>query len=106
MTCDPSIPIPHDERKWGYFITTSLAIFGAGLVLILAGRIVLYIVEKRKKHNSSVVDLDEECLYENEELEQGWYLDLKEGAGNLVSAQTLQGRILVRYRSSYSYLFS
>ena len=28
-------------------------------------------------------------------MEQGWYLDLKEGAGNLVSAQTLQGRILV-----------
>ena len=94
MTCDPSIPIPHDERKWGYFITTSLAIFG--------GRIVLYVVEKRKKHNSSVVDLDDECHNENEELEQGWYLDLKEGAGNLVSAQTLQGRILVSYRNPYS----
>ena len=39
---------------------------------------------------------NEEDEFFMEDLEQGWYLDLKEGAGNLVSAQTLQGRILVR----------
>ena len=43
---------------------------------------------------SSLQQEDEEEFF-LEDLEQGWYLDLKEGAGNLVSAQTLQGRILV-----------
>lgn len=93
--CDKYKAIPFHDRQWSSFIATSLSIFAVGLVLILIGRVVLYLIARQKK-TKAVVDEDEETFFENEELEQGWYLDLKEGAGNLVSAQTLQGRILVR----------
>jgi len=92
--CDKYKAIPFHDRKWSSFIATSLSIFAVGLVLILIGRVILYLIARQKK-TKAVVDEDEETFFENEELEQGWYLDLKEGAGNLVSAQTLQGRILV-----------
>lgn len=96
--CNVAKEIPINDRKWYWFLLASILIFGSGLVLIIIGRILLYFFHGARRKSNSVIDINEE-EDENEllgeELEQGWYLDLKEGAGNLVSAQTLQGRILV-----------
>lgn len=97
MVCNKHVSIPADDRLWPWFLVTSLVIYGAGLVLIIIGRLFLCFYNVAQKRSNSVLDNDDDDddVY-NEKLEQGWYLDLKEGAGNLVSAQTLQGRILVR----------
>lgn len=96
MICQKHIEIATGDRLWGKFLIVSGIIYGTGLVLIIIGRIILYCYTNAGKRSNSVLDMDddEEELY-SDHLEQGWYLDLKEGAGNLVSAQTLQGRILV-----------
>eukprot|EP00111_Clytia_hemisphaerica_P000002 TCONS_00000002-protein len=98
--CRIEVEIPADERKWPWFLVVSGLIFSSGLILIIIGRILLYFFHGAKRRSNSVIDMNEVDELEEEEffledLEQGWYLDLKEGAGNLVSAQTLQGRILV-----------
>lgn len=96
--CDKHLDIPFDDRKWHWFVLTSVMIFGSGIVLIIIGRLIMYMFHRSKLRAKSKIDamLDEDDEEEESELEKGWYLDLKEGAGNLVSAQTLQGRILVR----------
>ena len=97
-TCNVVEEISVKDRKWPWFLLISVLIFGSGLVLIIIGRILLYVFHGTKRKSNSVVDVNEDDGEEEffaDELEQGWYLDLKEGAGNLVSAQTLQGRILV-----------
>ena len=92
--CDMSLNIPFYDRKWHWFILSVIAIYGAGLVLIIIGRCILWLMTRKKRNNNIY---DDEVENDNVELHQGWYLDLKEGAGNLVSGQTLQGRVLVGY---------
>ena len=53
----------------------------------------MMMIARGTKSNRSIADINE--IEEDETDDQGCYLDMKEGAGNLVSAQTLQGRILV-----------
>ena len=65
------------------------------LLLLTSGKLFSYGFQRRKRNNTRTQEGDEEPNPIDHPLERGWYIDLKEGAGNLVSAQTLQGRILV-----------
>ena len=100
--CDKYALIPPKDRKWQYFVGASAVIYFGGLVLVIIGRLLYTIVKKSTRRSRSVTDLSlalpkvpqKKTKVEDEE-DASWYVALKEGAGALVSAQTLQGRILV-----------
>jgi len=100
--CDKNALISANDRKWQYFVGASAVIYFGGLVVVLIGRLFYTIVKKSTRRTRSVVDMNA-ALPKNptskkkveEEEDASWYVALKEGAGALVSAQTLQGRILV-----------
>ncbi len=98
-TCDKYVTIKPEDRKWQYFIGASAAIYFGGLVLVLIGRLFYVLVKKGTRRSGSVGSMLEmsEAIKKKQEEDQdaSWYVALKEGAGALVSAQTLQGRILV-----------
>ena len=100
--CDKNALISAKDRKWQYFVGASAVIYFGGLVIVLIGRLFYTIVKKSTRRTRSVVDMNA-AVPKNpttkskveEEEDASWYVALKEGAGALVSAQTLQGRILV-----------
>ena len=51
--------IPADDRKWYWFLLWSIFIFGAGIVLIIIGRLFSYAFQRRKHVNSSQVDVSD-----------------------------------------------
>ena len=92
--------IPKDQRKWQYFVGASAVIYFGGLILVLIGRLLYILVKRGQRRNRSVADIQiDPNKKAEEEQDAGWYIALKEGAGALVSAQTLQGRILVSLRN-------
>ena len=101
-TCNKYALISAKDRKWQYFVGASAVIYFGGLVVVLIGRLFYTIVKKSTRRTRSVGDLsatvpktpNAKSKVEDEE-DASWYVALKEGAGALVSAQTLQGRILV-----------
>jgi hypothetical protein len=94
--CIPSDKIPINDRKWGWFLAVPCIIYAIFLVIIFffrTGKLAaIGVGNKRKRNQIKNEDDDDEYEYQPD---QGWYIDLKEGAGHMVSAQTLQGRILV-----------
>lgn len=100
--CNKYALIAAKDRKWQYFVGASAVIYFGGLVVVLIGRLLYTIVKKSTRRTRSVADLNpalpkipqKKKKVEDEE-DASWYVALKEGAGALVSAQTLQGRILV-----------
>eukprot|EP00794_Sanderia_malayensis_P012086 gene12086-13331_t len=100
--CDKYKPINVEDRKWQYFIGASAGIYFGGLVLVLIGRLLYIFIKRSTRRSTSVSDLTTAVTppklkqkKKDEEQDASWYVALKEGAGALVSAQTLQGRILV-----------
>ena len=90
------------DRKWQYFVGASACIYFGGMILVLIGRLLYVLVKKSQRRSSSVSDLQtampstpQKKKKISDEEDASWYVALKEGAGALVSAQTLQGRILV-----------
>lgn len=101
-SCDKYALIPAKDRKWQYFVGASAVIYFGGLVLVLIGRLLYTIVKKSTRRTRSIVDMNSALpkvphakLKVQDQEDASWYVALKEGAGALVSAQTLQGRILV-----------
>ena len=105
-TCNKYALISAKDRKWQYFVGASAVIYFGGLVVVLIGRLFYTIVKKSTRRTRSVADMSAivpttpnmKKMVEDEE-DASWYVALKEGAGALVSAQTLQGRILVCYNT-------
>ena len=103
--CDKNDLIVATDRKWQYFIAASAVIYFGGLVMVLIGRFIYLLVKKGTRKSMSVSDVSMPGVHgkkQNDEMQDAsWYVALKEGAGALVSAQTLQGRILVCSSSSW-----
>ena len=90
MSCRSESTIATDDRKWGWFILASVAIYAAGIVFILLKRYLSFICIKlshTKKENE-----DEE---DNKVLEQSWYLCAKEVVEFTLFGQSFLGKILV-----------
>ena len=90
------------DRKWQYFVGASAVIYFGGLVMVLIGRLFYTIIKKSTRRTRSIADINAVVptqpnvkVSSDDEEDASWYVALKEGAGALVSAQTLQGRILV-----------
>ncbi|XP_052262998.1 calcium-activated potassium channel slowpoke-like [Dreissena polymorpha] len=100
------------ERRWKYFLLSSLITFGAGLVVILVYRLFMFIcclkraiarkslmitpkpvVHKEKDTNKD--DRKNSGFFKNHDPEVGWLTEAKDWAGELISGQTTTGRILV-----------
>ena len=93
MVCDPSVFTPASDRKWQYFIGISLLFYFGGIILIFISQTLISFLRNDYKKNTVDVEEEEDVT----ELEQSFYLELVEAAGILVSAQNLQGRILVGF---------
>ena len=101
--CNKYTLIPASDRKWQYFVGASAAIYFGGLIVVLIGRLLYTIVKKSTRRSRSISSFNTQSpntvakkIKATDEQDASWYVALKEGAGALVSAQTLQGRILVR----------
>lgn len=99
--------LPGGERKWHYFIITSLTLFFGGLLVILCTRILIKLFEKKPAKTSRVTPPDSGKLRKSaggtraeDDGESGLYVDIKEGAGALITAKTMKGRVLVRCHSN------
>ncbi|XP_052820332.1 calcium-activated potassium channel slowpoke-like isoform X3 [Mya arenaria] len=105
-------PYGCSERKWHYFLASSLITFGAGLVIILLYRLSLFIFCQTKavRRKGSLItpnnaiqkdtskDFTKEKgtgLFKGHDPEVGWLTEAKDWAGELISGQTTTGRILV-----------
>ena len=100
------------EKKWYYFLASSLITFGAGLLVILCYRLVLVICcrKNRNQHKGAVTpnQIQKESSKDfkdkspgffnikGHDPEVGWLTEAKDWAGELISGQTTTGRILVR----------
>lgn len=87
------------DRKWWYYIATSIVLWLGGVVVILATRIIHKVFgSKQRKLNPGGKDGKREKqgrLDPSEEQGSGFYVRLKEQAGTLITAQTFKGRCLV-----------
>ncbi|KAL3876739.1 hypothetical protein ACJMK2_034537 [Sinanodonta woodiana] len=108
---------PCTDRKWHYFLASSLVTFGAGFVVIVSHRLTMYFCCRKRKggHKNSVItpnpisrkdnskefnsskDKQEKqgFFIKNHDTEIGWMTEAKDWAGELISGQTTTGRILV-----------
>lgn len=105
------VELPVDERRWYYFIATSLALCFGGLLVILCTRLLIKLFENKStktsrvsppssaKSRKSATGARSKCP---EDGENGLYVRIKEGAGSLITAKTLKGQVLV----VVSFLFS
>ena len=99
--------IPKDERKWHYFILTSVIIFVSGLLIILFGRLLVRLCERKgtkssrvtppssAKSRKSASKSGRKRAYNPEDDEGGFYVSIKEGAGSLINVKNLRGRVMV-----------
>ena len=103
MTSSNSECAPSD-RKWYYFLASSLVTLASGFVVILAYRFVVWLCCRKKKckqvsnpgsTKSSNTALDQKNFKVNSDPEIGWMTEAKDWAGELISGQTTTGRILV-----------
>ena len=78
--CDIIQDIPYNDRKWYWFLLWSVLVFGVGTVLIIIGRLVSYALVRRKpdEEATEATESNESESYEYQELERGWYIELKE----------------------------
>lgn len=113
-----TIPFPCHERKWHYFLASSLITFATGLTVIIIYRLTMFLFCHKKPggHKGSLItpnanlhksaskdfkdkDKDKEKsstgLFRNHDPEVGWLTEAKDWAGELISGQTTTGRILV-----------
>ena len=103
------------EKKWYYFLASSLITFGAGLFVIICYRVYMKIYTICRKRNSQrkgiTPKIQKESSKEFKEKpgflnikghdpEVGWLTEAKDWAGELISGQTTTGRILVRKQGS------
>ena len=100
-----------EEKKWYYFLASSLITFGAGLLVILCYRLVLVLCcrKSRNQYKGAVTpnQIQKESSKEfkdkspgfftikGHDPEVGWLTEAKDWAGELISGQTTTGRILV-----------
>ena len=99
--------IPKDERKWHYFILTSVTIFLGGLLIILFGRLLVRLCERKSSKSSRVTppssaksrksaSKNGRNTRNTDDDEGGFYVSIKEGAGSLINAKNLKGKVMVR----------
>ena len=98
--------VSEDDRKWHYFILTSVSIFFGGLFVILCGRLLVRLCESRATKTSRVTppnsaksrksaSKNNRTAHNTDEDEGGFYVSIKEGAGSLINVKTLKGRVMV-----------
>lgn len=92
MSCRSESTIATDDRKWGWFILASVAIYVAGIVFILMIRFLSFICIKLFHTKKEKEDEDEE---DNKVLEQSWHLCAKEAVEFTLFGQSFLGKILV-----------
>lgn len=92
MSCRSESTIATDDRKWGCFILASVAIYVAGIVIILMIRFLSFVCSKLFHTKKEKGDEDEE---DNKVLEQSWYLCAKEAVEFTLFGQSFLGKILV-----------
>lgn len=107
-----TLHFPCGERKWKYFLLSSLITFGAGLVVIIVYRLFMFICCRKralarkslmitpkpvvhKEKDSTKDDRKNSGFFKNHDPEVGWLTEAKDWAGELISGQTTTGRILV-----------
>ena len=98
VKCDTDCLVAAEDRKWYYFIATSVSIFFGGLVIILISRLIRRVCDsKRTKLNPTKKDGNKKVngLPRRDVSKRGIYVWLKEQAATLITAQTLKGRCLV-----------
>ena len=100
VKCDKDCLVAKEDRKWWYFLATSVAIFFGGLLIILASRLIIKICNsKRTRLNPSRKDANKQRAIRPPVSEgiskRGIYVKLKDQAGTLITAQTFKGRCLV-----------
>ena len=100
------LELPLDERKWYYFIITSLSLYFGGLLVITCSRVLIKLFEKKPTKTSRVTPPPSaksrksaggtrtKCA--EDDGDTGLYVDIKEGAGSLITAKTMKGQVLVR----------
>ena len=100
--------VSKDERKWPYFIVTSVTIFFGGLLVILFGRLLAKLCESKAAKTSRVTPPNSakprkfasksarsRKVPSNTDDDGGFYVSIKEGAGSLINVKTLKGRVMV-----------
>ncbi|KAL3982936.1 Calcium-activated BK potassium channel alpha subunit family protein [Acanthocheilonema viteae] len=97
-----------DERKYWCFLLSSIVTFCVSMLLVVIWRIIAHIFCQRRERDEidAVFDQDEgkhELLkgdldgiaIKQEEVQIGWMTEAKDWAGELISGQSMTGRILV-----------
>ncbi|KAK6111318.1 Calcium-activated BK potassium channel alpha subunit family protein [Brugia pahangi] len=97
-----------DERKYWCFLLSSIVTFCVSMLLVVIWRIIAHIFCQRREREEidAVFDQDEgkqELLkgdldgiaIKQEEVQIGWMTEAKDWAGELISGQSMTGRILV-----------
>ncbi|VIO87609.1 calcium-activated potassium channel slo-1, putative [Brugia malayi] len=97
-----------DERKYWCFLLSSIVTFCVSMLLVVIWRIIAHIFCQRREREETdaVFDQDEgkhELLkgdldgiaIKQEEVQIGWMTEAKDWAGELISGQSMTGRILV-----------
>uniref|UniRef100_A0AAF5PIL5 BK channel n=1 Tax=Wuchereria bancrofti TaxID=6293 RepID=A0AAF5PIL5_WUCBA len=97
-----------DERKYWCFLLSSIVTFCVSMLLVVIWRIIAHIFCQRQERDEvdTVFDQDEgkhELLkgdldgitIKQEEVQIGWMTEAKDWAGELISGQSMTGRILV-----------
>lgn len=105
------------ERKWYIFLLSSLVTFFAGFLIIAVYRLILWVCCHRRKniaqakvanHTGPLPTPDKSkastasapggtLFLKSPDPEIGWMTEAKDWAGELISGQTMTGRILVGY---------
>ena len=98
LNCKPDCLVAPQDRKWYYFLGTSVAVFLSGLAVILISRLIRKICDsKRTRLNPIKKDGNKNVnrLQSSGVSNRGIYVRLKEKAATLITAQTFKGRFLV-----------
>lgn len=98
VNCTSDCLVAREDRKWFYFLGTSLVIFLGGLVVILISRLTRKFCDsKRTRLNPNKKDGNKSVgrFQPRSVSNRGIYIRLKEQAATLITAQTFNGRFLV-----------
>lgn len=96
------ILIPGEERKWHYFILTSITLYFGGFLIILFGRLLVKLFQgnwsKTLQVTPSPVNRSRKSRSSKTRLSHDMgdvHVIIKDGAGYLVNVKTLTGKVIV-----------
>lgn len=97
-----------EQRKWWYFIVTSVSIFLSGLIVIYLTRILIRLCNAKKGKLAPTERVTKKTTAQGAKHDEeiSFYARIRESAGTLLTAQTFKGQCFVSKTHKHIFYFT